>query len=105
MEPHDFLSLLLDAACLVGNSSVGVRESSFLGVPVVNVGGRQVGRLRGPNVIDSDGSRESTKAAIKRQLSHGHYPSANIYGIGDAGLRIAEVLASAPLTFEKRITY
>lgn len=105
MEPHDFLSLLLDSACLVGNSSVGVRESSFLGVPVVNVGGRQVGRLRGPNVIDADGSRESTKAAIKRQLSHGHYPSADIYGTGDAGQRIAKILTSIPLKFEKRITY
>jgi UDP-hydrolysing UDP-N-acetyl-D-glucosamine 2-epimerase len=105
MEPHDFLSLLLDAACLVGNSSVGIRECSFLGVPVVNIGERQVGRLRGPNVIDVPGGQETTETAIRQQLSNGRYPAATIYGDGSAGKRIAEVLAEVPLGFEKRITY
>jgi UDP-hydrolysing UDP-N-acetyl-D-glucosamine 2-epimerase len=105
MEPHDFLSLLLDGACLVGNSSVGIREGSYLGVPVVNIGDRQAGRLRGPNVIDVPGGQQATKAAIERQLSNGRYPATTIYGDGAAGKRIAEILANVPLTFEKRITY
>ena len=40
LAPEDFLRLLAGARCLVGNSSVGIREGSFLGVPVVNVGSR-----------------------------------------------------------------
>ncbi|MCG8459594.1 MAG: UDP-N-acetylglucosamine 2-epimerase, partial [Holophagales bacterium] len=52
MNPEDFLRLLLGCDCLVGNSSVGIREASFLGVPVVNIGNRQQGRDRGANVID-----------------------------------------------------
>ena len=51
MEPHDFLRLLVNSKCLIGNSSVGIRECSYLGVPVVNIGTRQNGRQRGSNVI------------------------------------------------------
>ncbi len=50
LAPEDFLRLLMGARCLVGNSSVGIREGSYLGVPVVNVGGRQAGRDRAANV-------------------------------------------------------
>jgi hypothetical protein len=74
-------------------------------VPVVNIGDRQAGRLRGPNVIDVPGERAITKAAIERQLSNGRYPVTTIYGDGSAGRRIAQILADAPLSFEKRITY
>ncbi|MGB5547759.1 MAG: UDP-N-acetylglucosamine 2-epimerase, partial [Polyangiales bacterium] len=52
MAPDDFLRLLYHSRCLVGNSSAGIRECSFLGVPVVNIGGRQTGRDRGANVRD-----------------------------------------------------
>src|SRR5712691_8622087 len=41
MAPEDFLRLLYNAKCLIGNSSVGIRECSFLGIPVVNIGTRQ----------------------------------------------------------------
>ncbi|MFT4850381.1 MAG: UDP-hydrolyzing UDP-N-acetyl-D-glucosamine 2-epimerase, partial [Sediminicola sp.] len=47
MEPLDFLRLLKNSSCLIGNSSVGIRECSYLGVPVVNLGTRQKRRLRG----------------------------------------------------------
>ena len=52
MEGEDFLRLLVNANCLIGNSSVGIRECAFLGVPVINVGSRQNKRERGNNVID-----------------------------------------------------
>ncbi|MFT5986160.1 MAG: UDP-hydrolyzing UDP-N-acetyl-D-glucosamine 2-epimerase, partial [Planctomycetota bacterium] len=45
MEPLDFLKLLKNSSCLIGNSSVGIRECSYLGVPVVNIGTRQNRRL------------------------------------------------------------
>ena len=49
---QDFLHLLNHADCLIGNSSVGIRECAYLGVPVVNIGSRQNKRDRGNNVVD-----------------------------------------------------
>lgn len=105
MPPEDFLCLLLGADCLVGNSSVGIREASFLGVPVVNIGTRQQGRDRGPNVVDAGCAREEILSAIKVQLEHGPYPSSPLYGDGKAGGRIADLLAKARLRVEKRLTF
>lgn len=105
MTPEDFLRLLLRARCLVGNSSVGIREASFLGVPVVNIGSRQAGRDRGPNVIDTSYGSDEIVHAIERHLANGRYPSADLYGDGKAGPRTAELLASVPLHIEKRLTY
>lgn len=105
MEPDDFLRLIYNGKCLVGNSSVGIRECAFLGVPVVNIGSRQTGRERGDNVIDVDYGREVIKAAVNRQMSNGRHQRSLIYGDGCAGIRIAELLATAELSFEKRLAY
>lgn len=105
MEPTDFLRLLVGARCLVGNSSVGIRECAFLGVPTVNIGSRQSGRDRGRNVIDVGHDREEIVAAIQRHLADGRCGSDPIYGTGQAGERIAELLACQPLDIEKRLTY
>jgi len=105
MDGQDFLRLLCQSRCLVGNSSAGIREGSFLGVPVVNIGSRQAGRERGPNVRDVPYDRRAIQQAIEDQLAHGPYPSDPTYGQGDAGRRIAEKLAAMPLSFEKRLAY
>lgn len=105
MEGTDFLRLLCNAKCLVGNSSVGVRECSYLGVPVVNIGSRQTGRERGMNVIDVDYDQDAIIEGIDRHLSNGTYPSDPIYGDGHAGERIAHLLATQPLHIEKRLAY
>ena len=105
MAPTDFLRLLYSSRCLVGNSSVGIRECSFLGVPVVNIGTRQQGRERGQNVIDVGYSRKEIKEAIDRQLGNGRYSQDKLYGTGHAGKEISCVLADAPLEIEKRLTY
>jgi UDP-hydrolysing UDP-N-acetyl-D-glucosamine 2-epimerase len=106
MEPVDFLRLLRHARCLVGNSSVGIRECAYLGVPVVNIGSRQNGRDRGGNVIDVDYERQAIRSAIEKHLSNGgRYPSDPLYGDGRAGKRIADCLVDAPLKIEKRLPY
>lgn len=105
MRPHDFLRVLVNARALVGNSSVGIRECSFLGVPVVNIGSRQRGRERGANVVDVSYGRDDIIAAIAEQSSRGRLGSDTLYGDGKAGERVAEVLAAAPLSIDKRITY
>jgi len=105
MSPIDFLRLIYNSRAVVGNSSVGIRECSFLGVPVVNIGSRQTGRERGPNTLDVEPDRDSILSAIRQQAEHGHFPQAMIYGDGKAGERIAELLATVPLSFEKRLAY
>ena len=103
--PTDFLRLLANAGALVGNSSVGIRECAFLGVPTVNIGSRQAGRERGPNVVDVGYDRDEIRRAIEHHVAHGPFPPDHLYGDGHAGERIAEVLATAPLGVEKRLCY
>jgi UDP-hydrolysing UDP-N-acetyl-D-glucosamine 2-epimerase len=105
MEPSDFLSLLLNSKCLIGNSSVGIRECSFLGVPVVNIGTRQNRRLRGTNVIDVAYEEEAIKSAIESQLANPKNTKSTVYGNGDSGKKIADILATIVLRFHKTITY
>ncbi len=105
MEGRDFLKLLYHSRCLVGNSSVGIRECSYLGVPVVNIGSRQAGRERGRNVIDVSYDPGEIHAAVARQMSNGRYPSDPLYGDGQAGQRIANLLVQIEPVFEKRLAY
>ena len=105
MEPLDFLRLLKNSSCLIGNSSVGIRECSYLGVPVVNIGTRQNRRLRGSNVIDVMYTEEAIRDAITSQLESPRNQKETIYGNGESGKQIAEVLAKIELRFHKTITY
>lgn len=105
MDPDDFLKLIKNSQCLIGNSSVGIRESAFLGVPVVNIGSRQHGRERGGNIIDCDYIQQDIEDSIKKHLVHGHYKSESIYGDGFAGKKIANTLAMCELKFHKTIRY
>lgn len=105
MKGDDFLRLLKNAKVLVGNSSVGIRECAYLGVPVVNIGTRQHQRDRGLNVIDVDYNTDQIISAINQHLSHTEIQSSTIYGDGNSGQRIAELLFSLPLKFHKTLTY
>jgi UDP-hydrolysing UDP-N-acetyl-D-glucosamine 2-epimerase len=105
MSPEDFLRLLVHATAIVGNSSVAIRECSYLGVPAVNIGSRQTGRERGANVIDVVHDRAAIAEAIHEHRRRGRPQPDNLYGDGRAGVRIADCLATADLTFEKTITY
>ena len=90
--PVDFLRLLLASKCLVGNSSVGIRECSFLGVPVVNIGTRQQGREQGENVMSVAPDAADIHSAV-RQIAGRRYERSTLYGDGHAGERIAGILA------------
>lgn len=104
MEGKDFLHLLNHAHCLIGNSSVGIRECAYLGVPVVNIGSRQNRRDRGSNVFDVGYNVEAIKNAILNQVSSQRSTS-NVYGGGNAGEKIADLLVDMPLQFHKTIMY
>ena len=105
MEGKDFLQLLMHGDCLIGNSSVGIRECAYLGVPVVNIGSRQNRRDRGGNSVDVDYSQEEIEKAIVDSVQKGKIVSSPIYGDGKAGIKIAELLTKVPLQFHKTIMY
>lgn len=105
MLPEEFLQLLMNSKCIIGNSSVAIRECAFLGVPAVNIGSRQQGRERGSNVKDVAYDRAEIMKAINQHIKGGHTASDKIYGDGKAGERIAELLSSEPLSVEKRLAY
>ncbi|MBL7838286.1 MAG: UDP-N-acetylglucosamine 2-epimerase, partial [Bacteroidetes bacterium] len=79
--------------------------SSYLGVPVVNLGTRQNRRLRGKNVMDTGHDGISILQAIKSQILHGPYASEHLYGDGTAGEQIASVLSVAQPEIKKVISY
>ncbi|MFC4478213.1 UDP-N-acetylglucosamine 2-epimerase [Flavobacterium chungangensis] len=105
MEGKDFLQLLKHSECLIGNSSVGIRECAYLGVPVVNIGSRQNRRDRGGNSVDVDYSQKEIEEAITAIVKNDKIVSSSIYGDGKAGIKIAELLAEVPLQFHKTIMY
>lgn len=105
MTPEDFLRLLVHSKAIIGNSSVAIRECSYLGVPAVNIGTRQQSRERGVNVIDAGHDRGAIVEAVRRHLSSDRPKSDTLYGDGRAGERIARMLAEREISIEKRLTY
>jgi len=99
------LRLVNDSLCIVGNSSVGIRECSHMGIPTINIGSRQQGRERGANTIDVTYERGAILAAIQRAVKGGRCKADPLYGDGKSGARIADLLAEAPLSIEKRLAY
>ena len=66
---RNFLSLVSHSSGLVGNSSSGVLEIPSLGVPTLNIGTRQQGRVRASSVIDSQPTVSDVRAGLSRMLS------------------------------------
>lgn len=92
-SPEDYARVLNNAVCCVGNSSSFIREAAYLGVPSVIVGDRQLGREHGKNVAFSPYEHAHITTQIRMQITHGRYESDRIFGVGDAGRRIADELA------------
>lgn len=105
LPTHIYIHLMNSCACLVGNSSSGVREGATIGTPVVNIGTRQNKREMGPNVINVGYNRHEIKEAILQQMEHGKYNNSFIYGDGNAGFQIANILANSNPSIQKTITY
>lgn len=96
-----YLPLLSSAEVLVGNSSSGIIESASLGLPTVDVGERQHGRLRPANVLHVDEDEDHIRGAIAQALDPGFREKCksmvNPYGDGQAAQKIVEALATAPI--------
>lgn len=100
-----YIQLMFKTACLVGNSSSGIREGAFIGTPVVNIGSRQDMRERGNNVINVEHGAKDIYDAIMEQVQHGPYGHEPIYGDGSAGNQIADILSKCTWKIQKRIIY
>lgn len=103
-RPLDFLSILTGSGCIVGNSSVAIRECAYLGVPAVNIGNRQRGRDRGGNVIDVEHDRKAIGEAIRACLAREPGQRDLLYGDGSAGASIADLLATSDVSIEKMLS-
>lgn len=102
LPPENFIGLLKNAKCLIGNSSAGIKEASFLGTPVVNIGTRQKGRMKAENVIDVGYNKEEIESAVKKQLENGKYQPSHIYYQQGTSRKIAEILANIKLYTQKQ---
>lgn len=94
LRPRDYLTVVSNSACLVGNSSVGIRECSYLGQPSVNIGERQMYRERAENVTDVSCRTEDIQDGIEAQLTSEAYPRSTLYGDGTAGEQICDLISN-----------
>ncbi|MBN8696427.1 MAG: UDP-N-acetylglucosamine 2-epimerase (hydrolyzing) [Bacteroidetes bacterium] len=113
LDRLNYINVLRNASCLLGNSSSGIIEAPSLGLPVVNIGQRQRGRAHANNVIFVDNKKEEILNAIIRSLTDQDYIQSvktikNPYGDGNSASKIVEVLRTIPLDnnlIYKNITY
>jgi len=102
-----YFSAMKNAAAMVGNSSSGIIEAGSFGLPVVNVGNRQQGRIHGPNVIDTPCRHDDVLKAIVRatdpEFRHQIAQMKNPYGEGRAAEVIVRTIKETPLDQRLRV--
>ncbi len=98
LDRDAFLSQLIEADVLIGNSSCGIIEAALAGTPTVNVGPRQDGRERDSGaVFDATDTSESIALALRKALQLGPITlRRSVYGSGQAGRKVAETLKTVP---------
>lgn len=109
----EFINIMRQADCMVGNSSAGILEAPFLKLPVINIGNRQKGRLHAENVQFVGHNVDEICSAIRKAIYDQEYREkvkqcSNPYGDGFASEKIANVLATIPIDDKlliKEITY
>lgn len=101
-KPEDFIRLIYRSDFLIGNSSAGIRETSYLKIPTINIGDRQINRDRGSNVFDCDYDSEQIHNSIKNILNQNYKIDSNlIYGDGSAALKMIEAMDNFDYSFTK----
>ena len=99
-----YLSAMKYVDLLIGNTSSGIIEAASFKKPVVNIGDRQKGRLRGENVIDCNLNtlQESIKLALSSSFRNKIKNMNNIYGTGSAADFIVDKLINEPISVIKK---
>jgi UDP-hydrolysing UDP-N-acetyl-D-glucosamine 2-epimerase len=102
-SPEEYVTVLNHTKCIIGNSSSGIRESSRTGTPSITIGSRQFGREMAENVIClKEADSIIIKDKIIEQMNHGKYGQSNLYGDGNAGKKIAEILCTTQISIDKK---
>jgi UDP-hydrolysing UDP-N-acetyl-D-glucosamine 2-epimerase len=105
LSPENYLKVLCNSSCAVGNSSSFVRDASYFGTPVVLVGARQYGREMDEHVMPVMPIAAEIAATIRCQLAHGPYEPSTLYGDGQVSGQIAAALARLTPYVQKRLQY
>ena len=105
LSPEDYLKVLANTSCAIGNSSSFVRDASYFGVPVVLVGNRQDGREIDEHVMPVAAVARAVVKTVRKQLAHGPYPPSTLYGDGYVSERVAEALVRLTPYIQKRLHY
>ena len=101
-EPDEYLKIIKNSLCLIGNSSSGIRESSYLSIPFVNVGNRQNQREGGENLFNSIINRDSIyRNILMAKNKKGKIKKSKIYGIGNASNKIVQILKKVKIDINK----
>jgi UDP-hydrolysing UDP-N-acetyl-D-glucosamine 2-epimerase len=105
LSPENYLKVLCNTSCAVGNSSSFVRDAGYFGTPVVLVGARQDGREIDQHVVPVQIAAADIADAVRAQLGHGRYRRSVLYGDGHVSELIAEALARLTPYVQKRLHY
>jgi UDP-hydrolysing UDP-N-acetyl-D-glucosamine 2-epimerase len=106
LPPEQFLKLVNNSECFVGNSSAAIREGSYLGVPAVSIGSRQNQREHGNNVVFVSHNKSKIIKMINIQIKNKKkIKSSKIFGSGYAGKKIAQILSNININVQKKISY
>jgi UDP-hydrolysing UDP-N-acetyl-D-glucosamine 2-epimerase len=105
LNPVNYLKVLANAACAIGNSSSFVRDASYFGTPVVLVGNRQEGRETDEHVVRSIPLADELVSKINAQLTRRRYAPSTLYGDGYVSERIAHGLAGLTPYVQKRLHF
>lgn len=105
LTPDNYLKVLANAACAVGNSSSFVRDAGYFGTPIVLVGNRQNGREHDLHVQPIPVEQDAIVDAIRKQLAHGRFAPSTLYGDGNVSARIAQGLENLIPYLQKRLAF
>ncbi len=90
-----FLTLLKNSMFIIGNSSAGVREAPYYGVPSINIGTRQANRVFAETISNIQGEKQIILSEIKRVLRLKKGPAQNLFGGGNSCDLFLESLSNA----------
>lgn len=110
---REYKTILSKASLLIGNSSSGIHEAATFKIPVINIGTRQSGRLKPPNVISATYNARDIRKKINYVLNNKFFIKKmqflkNPYGDGKTSKRIVRLLSQINISkkvIQKRITY
>jgi UDP-hydrolysing UDP-N-acetyl-D-glucosamine 2-epimerase len=113
LDREEYLTVLANCACLVGNSSSGLLEAPTFRIPVVNVGNRQRGRPQAQNVVNASDDSEDIARALRFVLTDAAFREAcsravNPFGDGRSSARIVGILRDVTIDdalLDKQTTY